>query len=45
MKERKKCRNCNRYEEIVSDGMCEGCFSSKQEQISQYGSYSEETSW
>lgn len=40
-----RCQNCNHYTEIVSEGLCEGCFTSKQEQISAYGSYSEEVAW
>jgi len=40
-----RCQNCDRYEEIVSEDLCEGCFTSKQEQISAYGSYSEEVAW
>ena len=42
---RARCRNCNKYLDIVADGLCEGCWTSKQEQISEYGSGSEEVSW
>jgi len=46
MKNKKaKCRNCGLYTELVSEDLCEGCFTSKQEQISAYGSYSEEVAW
>ena len=38
------CMNCGDYEDIVSDGKCEGCFTSHQEQITQYGEC-EETAW
>lgn len=45
MKNENKCRNCGKYEDIVAEGLCEGCFTSKQEQITAYGGWSEEVSW
>lgn len=40
-----RCQNCDNYTEIVSDKLCESCFTSKQEQISEYGANSCEVSW
>jgi len=40
-----RCQNCDAYTELVSGNMCESCFTSKQEQISEYGANSEEVSW
>ena len=46
MKHKKaRCQNCDAYTELVSGNMCESCFTSKQEQISEYGVNSEEVSW
>lgn len=45
-KPQQRCQNCDCLtDDIVSNGLCESCWTSKQEQISAYGSNSCEVNW